>query len=378
MKLVMVIKVRDEGDILEHNLRFHHALGVEHFIVTDNRSTDETVDILARYARAGLATVLREESEDFKHEVVGWMQAMARRAATDFGAEWVIHGDADEFWWPAEGTLPEALERIPQAYGAVVAPRTEFVGRPDGPGTFADRLTVREAHSSLRPKVTYRGDPQVVLVDRGAHHITSEAEVAHLEEAGPDRAVFRTDEDRKARYRAPKTRFAWAPVWPLRVLHFPIRSQAQMQKRANVFLTGAGFANRGAARAQLKERYEAGEVQSIYEGVVWTDEEIEQAIAGGDMVRDERLKEFLPGCPDPCGPDPAPAGSVPVALAPEERDRELAALEYDAMCLTTKFSNQLMITKQQLQARVAELEESQRKLRGRLKRMRADSEHVGG
>ena len=46
----MALKIRDEGDVLEHNLRFHHALGVDHFIVTDNGSTDETVDILARYA----------------------------------------------------------------------------------------------------------------------------------------------------------------------------------------------------------------------------------------------------------------------------------------------------------------------------------------
>ena len=54
----MAFKIRDEGDMLEHNLRFHHALGVDHFIVTDNGSTDETVDILARYAEAGLMTVI--------------------------------------------------------------------------------------------------------------------------------------------------------------------------------------------------------------------------------------------------------------------------------------------------------------------------------
>ncbi|TMK71128.1 MAG: hypothetical protein E6G49_10025 [Actinobacteria bacterium] len=47
-KLVMALKVRDEGDVLEANLRFHHALGVAHFVLTDNGSTDDTPEILRR------------------------------------------------------------------------------------------------------------------------------------------------------------------------------------------------------------------------------------------------------------------------------------------------------------------------------------------
>lgn len=377
MKLVMAMKVRDEGDVLEDNLRFHHALGVGHFIVTDNRSSDETVDVLARYERAGLATILREDSEDYSREALGWMQAMARRAATEHAADWVIHGDADEFWWPVEGTLPEALAAIPERFGAVVAPRTEFVGRPDGPGSFAERLTVREARSSLRPKLVHRGDPEVVLIDRGAHHITSRPE-REAGERGPDRAVFRTGEDRLERYRAPAQRFVWAPAWPLRVLHFPIRSRAQVRKRAEVFLYGAGFANRGAARARLRERYEAGDVDAIYDGLAWSDAEVEQAAGRGELVHDLRLRELLPRCPDPLAADPPPAGTVRISPATAERDRELAELELDAMTLLTRFANQLVVAKQRLQERVEELEETQRGLRQRLRRLRADSEHVGG
>ena len=61
-------------------------------------------------------------------------------ACMPVGADWIIHNDADEFWWPVTGNLKEALEAIPDQYGMVVAPRTEFVPRPDGPGTFAERL----------------------------------------------------------------------------------------------------------------------------------------------------------------------------------------------------------------------------------------------
>src|ERR687887_1142054 len=173
-RLVMALKVRDEGDVLEANLRFHHALGVNHFVVTDNGSTDETPEILRRYADAGLAHVINEPGTDYSERGSEWLTRMARLAATDLEADWVIHTDADEFWLPAEGTLTDALEGIAERYGVVVAPRTEFVGRPDGPGSFAERLKVREARSRLQPKVAHRAEPDVVSLDRGAHDVAAE------------------------------------------------------------------------------------------------------------------------------------------------------------------------------------------------------------
>ena len=43
MKVVMALKVRDEEDVIEHNLRYHRAQGVDFFIVTDNGSVDRTL-----------------------------------------------------------------------------------------------------------------------------------------------------------------------------------------------------------------------------------------------------------------------------------------------------------------------------------------------
>ena len=51
----MALKVRDEEDVLEHNLRFHRAQGVDFFIVTDNASVDGTPAIL----NAGSTPALR-------------------------------------------------------------------------------------------------------------------------------------------------------------------------------------------------------------------------------------------------------------------------------------------------------------------------------
>ena len=378
MKLVMAMKVRDEGDVLEDNLRFHHALGVEHFIVTDNRSSDRTSEILERYARAGIATVTREESTNYKDEAIGWMQRMARQASEEHGAEWVLHGDADEFWWPVEGTLADALASVPRAFGAVIAPRTEFVARPDAPGSFAERMVVREARSSLRPKLVHRGDPQVVLIDRGAHHVTSEAELAQGEDRGPDRAIFRSEEDRASRFRAPDVRFATAPVWPLRILHFPVRSREQAGRRAETFLFSSGFEPRGAARKRLRERHDAGETEEIYGGLVWSDADVEDAVKRGWLVRDERLRDLLPRCPDPLAGAGAGPGSVAVSVDPDAAHRERSDLELDVMRLDTRYTNELVLARQRLQRRVDELEETQRKLRARLQKLRAGSTPADG
>jgi hypothetical protein len=378
MKLVMAMKVRDEGDVLEDNLRFHHALGVEHFIVTDNRSSDRTVEILDRYARAGIATVTREESSNYKDEAILWMQRMARQASEEHGADWVIHGDADEFWWPVEGTLGDALATVPPSFGAVSAPRTEFVARPEADGSFAERMIVREARSSLRPKLVHRGDPEVVLIDRGAHYVTSQGELEQGEDRGPDRAIFRSEEDRLSRFRAPDVRFATAPVWPLRILHFPVRSREQAVSRAETFLFGSGFETRGAARKRLHERHEAGATEEIYDGLAWSDDEVDDGIRQGWLVRDERLRDLLPRCPDPLASDAGEPGSVAVAVDPGEARRERAELELDVMRLNTRFANELMLAKQRLQRRVDELEETQRKLRARVQRLRAESTPADG
>jgi glycosyltransferase involved in cell wall biosynthesis len=136
----MTLKVRDEADIIEDNLRYHRAQGVDFFVVADTGSTDGTVQIIEPYEAAGMVRL--ERIGRGIHDMKEGGEGEIARIAGEMGADWVIHNDADEFWWPLTGNLKEAIAVIPDRYGLVVAPRTEFVARP-GNGQFAERLTIR-------------------------------------------------------------------------------------------------------------------------------------------------------------------------------------------------------------------------------------------
>jgi len=367
MRLVMTLKVRDEEDVIADNLRFHRALGVDHFIVMDNGSLDRTPEILQRFADAGLAEVLRDERGDLRALGAQWYTQMARLAATELDADWVINNDADEFWWPLSGTLKDALSAIPDRFGAVVAPRAEFVGRPDGPGSFAERLVVREARSSLQPKVAHRADPDVVVLHRGAHDVAA-ATGGDLWHAlrPPGRAVHRsvrmeteladTEED---------IRLVWAPMWPLRIFHFPLRSLEQFRRRTEISLRHGGFRDSGRFR-RLRRYYEEGRLEELYDELIWSDAAVEEGIGAGHLVRDERFAKLLPRCPDPLGG--SSAGTVPVEIGAPERERERHEVELDAMRLMTRTQRFTMLRLNQAREQIDRLHAERELGRTRLNR----------
>jgi hypothetical protein len=358
----MALKVRDEGDVLEANLRFHHALGVAHFVVTDNGSMDETPEILRRYAEAGLATVIDEPGTDYRIAGAGWLTRMARMAATDLDADWVIHTDADEFWLPAEGSLRSTLGSVPDDYGVVVAPRVEFVGRPDGPGTFADRLTIREARSRLQPKVAHRALPNVVSLDRGAHDVALEGPDGDVASTlrPPGRAVHRTvrDEEDASSSDDPQleeeTKLVWAPTWPLRILHFPVRSFEQFKRRTEVAIFEGHYPDWGRFK-RLRELYEQGKLEEVYADLVLDDEDVEEGIRDGRLARDERFARLLPECRDPL--DGGEPGTVRVEASAEDAARERAQLEFDAMQLLGRTSRWTGIQRDRNRDRIESLQE---------------------
>jgi Glycosyl transferase family 2 len=272
MKLVMTLLVRDEADIVDAQIAYHLHAGVDYVIATDNASQDGTTEILERYVRAGVLHLIHEPGQNMRQDL--WVTHMARLAATEFGADWVINADADEFWWPRAGSLKDVLATIPERYGVVRGCWRHFLPRPldDASTFFAERMTVRlraPAHPGAKEtifhahqKVAHRADPRV-RISFGNH----DAEGANL---SPLRG--------------------WHPV---EVLHFSLRSVAQVERKSRR-IWWADHPDDVALHQQLA--YEAirdGRVVEYYESLAVSDETVTRGIRDGTLAFDERLRDAL-------------------------------------------------------------------------------------
>ena len=204
MKLVMTLLARDEADVIESWLAFHLNAGADFVVATDNRSQDGTTDVLERYAREGLVHLIREPGDDLRQDE--WVTRMARLAATDFGADWVINSDADEFWWPRGASLAHVLAAIPARYGTVGAFLRTFAPRPDGDGPFAERhhRALLGARADQRSRSLYK--PIRKVIHRGASRRSRSRADNHARRRQPVRSAARLVPGRGAPLPAPLAR----------------------------------------------------------------------------------------------------------------------------------------------------------------------------
>jgi len=261
VKLVMTLLVRDEADVIDAHIAYHLTAGVDLLIATDHRSTDGTTEILESYVRDGYVHLIRREEERIRQSA--WMTEMARLAAT-LGADWILNSDADEFWWPAAGSLKEALAAVPSTHGIVYAVSRVFVPRP-GSDWFAERMTVRlDLPAPVNdPATPYR-------------HV---AKVAHR--AHPDAVVL------QGNHRVGGTGLRDIRGWsPLEVLHFPLRSAEQAAaKHVNTWTAWEVNLRGDIAQARRTSRY--------YDRLVLDDDAVERGVAAGSLAEDTRLRDAL-------------------------------------------------------------------------------------
>jgi len=266
----MTLLARDEADIVDAQIAFHLNAGVDFVIATDNRSTDGTTEILESYERAGVLCLIHEWGDDMRQ--AEWVTRMARLAATDFGADWVINSDADEFWWPRAGTLKELLARIPDRFGVVRGCWRHFLPRPEDGSFFAERMTVRLARPS------FAGDKTTIF---HAHQ-----KVAHR--ARPDIAVEAGNHNAHGAALDP-LRF-W---FPIEVLHFSLRSVAQLeQKSAGGWSRNANYVLE-LHQQRLDKAAKARGLGPYFDAFAIDNDRLESGLADGTLAVDVRLRDAL-------------------------------------------------------------------------------------
>lgn len=264
--LVMTLLVRDEEDVIAANLAHHFDQGVDFVIATDNGSVDGTVAILEAEERAGRLRLIHEPEDTYAQHK--WVTRMARLAATDHGADWVINNDADEFWFARDGDLASTLAAT--AEDVVVAHRYNLIARPDGVP-----MTVRQARpqqhpgvgdGALPPKVAHRAAADIV-VRQGNHEV----------EGLPGGTV---DDGR------------------LEILHCPVRSYAQF---ANKIAKGGAAYERnqelprevGHQWRRLHTLQQEGTFDEEWQKLLLSDDEVAAGLADGSLVEDARLADRL-------------------------------------------------------------------------------------
>jgi hypothetical protein len=264
MKLVQTLVVRDEVDVVGSQIAYHLSAGVDFVLAADHESRDGTTEVLESFARDG--HLLRIPVRGEMREQV-WRTDMARRAANEHGADWVINTDADEFWVPRGPTLKESLAAVPAHVGLVWGLSRPFVPRPDDGELFAERMTYRLASptaindptSPYRPhaKVAHRADPDIVI-RFGAH-------LAYSKHAAL---------------------YDW---FVADVLHFPYRRREQYERKAS-----RRVQDKPLGQYMRADRARAGgRVEEVYGSLVVDDRGLERGLGAGCLVVDERLRDAL-------------------------------------------------------------------------------------
>lgn len=330
MRLAMTILVRDAEDLIETNLRYHRALGVDLFLIGDNGSTDRTLEILEPYREAGLVELDHIEG-DARY---AWSEGrtMLARKAYERGADWVIHDDHDEFWWPLAGTLKDALASVPQRFGLISAPRTEFVAQP-GEEFWPERLTVREARYRRPPKIVHRTHPRVRI--RQPHPVDIWIDQGGSPRDGlVGRPVRRAKE---AHSEASELELLLSPAFAIGVLHFPVRSLRQYTRLVGLAVAN-GDLGRDEETRRVRDAYQAGRLEEIYREMAFSGEEIAKALASGSLVEDTGFRDYLRACPDPLSGKEGPGAPADVlGWSAERREHELRELQADGMYTLSRY-----------------------------------------
>jgi len=110
VKIVAILGVKDEIELIPRAISHLRAMGVDLIIACDDDSRDGTAEYLQSCRSKGDLEIvsLTEWGPTTPAEWSGHYLELVRRS----GGDWVIFLDADEFWIPAKGTLRDYIRSV--------------------------------------------------------------------------------------------------------------------------------------------------------------------------------------------------------------------------------------------------------------------------
>ncbi len=278
VRIVMTLLIRNEADVIEDNIRFHHHMGVDSFIVMDNLSTDDTPDILRKLSEEIPIRIILQKDDDYNQAV--WVTDMARQASLIHKNGWVINNDADEFWLPACGSLKQFLSSLPEHVTCINAARYNAVPESgDGPALSAsahprtssvfERVSTNSLGTPLPKKCMHLASPDIEIA-QGNHSVT-----------GIGGEIYDANED-------------------LMILHYPYRTLDIY--RSKIALGGAAYGRNKTLSEEVgatwREQYKTintGELEAFWAGQARSPTDILIEISNAELFTCTTVKNLLVG-----------------------------------------------------------------------------------
>lgn len=120
---------KNEKKFIKEWLEYHLLIGIDHFFLYENNSSDEFFEILKPYLKKGVVTVVRWPDLCLKKEAdPHWAlstQASAYENAINFLAKnrskWLVFLNMDEYLVPVEKNIKDLLEKYDQYPGIILS-----------------------------------------------------------------------------------------------------------------------------------------------------------------------------------------------------------------------------------------------------------------
>lgn len=217
-KILLVTNVYDQGDVLGDYLQWYLDMGIDAIVVQEYGSTDNSIEVLDRFAATGRVTWFALPERDMRKYDMG--TAVAAIARDRFAADWIVQCDADEFLCP-DGDL-RAILRDAERDGltALNVPCLNMTGPVLNPG--------QSAPGHLRLRID-RPTPV-----QPAHQVGDDLPVPHIFMKVPPKTIVRASALVKYGAGTHGAAVSWGhgkDAGYLRFLHFPIRGYDKFEKK---------------------------------------------------------------------------------------------------------------------------------------------------